>query len=97
VTLKELWAGASPQHRTAARKLLLLDRSRVVFTIGDLLNKPTATLSRPGDGASSKLCCVLAGYASTSASLLVPRFCNTRSSGPHDEIPTSQAVAVSGP
>jgi hypothetical protein len=37
-TLKELWAGASPQHRTAARKLLLLDAKRL-FTIGDLLNK----------------------------------------------------------
>jgi len=39
VTLKELWADASPQHRTAARKLLLLDPSRVVLTIGDLLKK----------------------------------------------------------
>src|SRR5437016_11639294 len=38
-TLKELWAGASPQHRTAARKLFLLDPNRVVLTIGDLLNK----------------------------------------------------------
>src|ERR1700720_3556941 len=46
VTLKELWAGASPQHRTAARKLILLDPSRVVLTIGDLLNKDTAVLSR---------------------------------------------------
>src|SRR6266566_4483855 len=33
-TLKELWAGASPQHRTTARKPLLLDPRRVVFTIG---------------------------------------------------------------
>src|SRR5271170_2022456 len=43
VTLKELWAGASPQHRTAARKLALLDpkldQKRVGFTISDLLNK----------------------------------------------------------
>src|SRR6266699_5429115 len=37
VTLKELWAGASPQHRTEARKLLLLDAKRAVFTMGDLL------------------------------------------------------------
>src|SRR5438094_9565900 len=38
-TLKELWAGASPQHRTAARKLLLLHPRRVVFAIGDLLEQ----------------------------------------------------------
>src|SRR5690242_2874842 len=43
-TLKEVWAGASPQHRTAARKLLLLFPKRVVFTISDLLNKGTAML-----------------------------------------------------
>src|SRR6266705_5514577 len=49
-TLKELWAGASPQHRTAARKLLLPDLRRAVLTIGDLLNKGTAVLSRPDDG-----------------------------------------------
>src|SRR5580765_783497 len=36
VTLKELWAGASPQQRTAARKLLLLDPKSAVFTISDL-------------------------------------------------------------
>jgi len=51
-TLKELWADASPQHRTAARKLLLLGPRRVVFTIGDLLNKGKAMLSRPDDGES---------------------------------------------
>src|SRR6266446_2368544 len=39
LTLKELWAGVSPQHRTAARKLFLLVPRRVVFTIGDLLNQ----------------------------------------------------------
>src|SRR6266705_5060758 len=39
-TLKELWASASPQQRTAARKLLLLDAKS--FTISDLLNKGTA-------------------------------------------------------
>src|SRR6266480_5684611 len=50
-TLKELWAGASPQHRTAARKLLLLDPRRVVFTMGDLLNKGTAMLARWDDCA----------------------------------------------
>jgi hypothetical protein len=38
-TLKELWAVASPQHRTAARKLLALNPEKVVFTMGDLLNK----------------------------------------------------------
>src|SRR5437660_7482004 len=38
-TLKELWADASPQHRTAARKLFLLDPNRVVLTMSDLLNK----------------------------------------------------------
>src|SRR6266566_6590610 len=37
-TLKELWASASPQHRTATRKLLLLILRTVIFTIGDLLN-----------------------------------------------------------
>src|SRR5205085_2200695 len=37
-TLKEVCAGASPQHRTAARKLLLVVPRRVVFTIGDLLS-----------------------------------------------------------
>src|SRR5437879_4696215 len=30
-TLKELWAGANPQHRTAARKHLLLDAKRVAL------------------------------------------------------------------
>jgi hypothetical protein len=44
LTLKELWADASPQHRTAARKLLVFVRRRVVFNIGDLLNKGTAVL-----------------------------------------------------
>jgi hypothetical protein len=48
--LKELWAGANPQHRTAARKLLLLDPGKVVFPIDDLLNKGIAILSRPDDG-----------------------------------------------
>src|SRR6266853_1091556 len=52
VTLKELWAGASPQHRRAARKLLLLDPKTVVFTMGDLLNKGIAMLSRSDDGVS---------------------------------------------
>src|SRR5437879_6237390 len=45
-TIEEVWAGASPQHRTAARKLLLVVPRRVVFDIGDLLNKGTAALSR---------------------------------------------------
>src|SRR6266567_4480066 len=49
-TLKELWAGASAQHRTAARKVLLLLTRRVVFTIGDLLNKGTAVLTQSDDG-----------------------------------------------
>jgi len=49
--LEELCAGANPQHRTATRKLLLLlVARRVVFTIGDLLNKSTAVLSRPDEG-----------------------------------------------
>jgi hypothetical protein len=51
--IEELWAGANPQHRTATRKLLLLlVARRVVFTIGDLLNKGTAVLSRPDEGPS---------------------------------------------
>jgi hypothetical protein len=45
-TLKELWAGAIPQHRTAARKLPVLVPRRIVFGMGDLLNKSTAVLSR---------------------------------------------------
>src|SRR5437879_13348550 len=49
-TLKEVWAGASAQHRMAARKLLLLDVRKVVFTMADLLNKGTAMLHRPDDG-----------------------------------------------
>jgi hypothetical protein len=50
-TLKELWAVASPQHRRTARKLPLLIR-KVALTIGDLLNKGTALMSRPDDGPS---------------------------------------------
>jgi hypothetical protein len=48
VTLKEVCAGASPQHRTAARKLPRLDPRKVVFAMGDLPNKGTAMLSRSG-------------------------------------------------
>jgi hypothetical protein len=47
--LTELWAGASPQHRMAARKPLFLDPRRVVLTIGALLNKGTVMLSRQDD------------------------------------------------
>src|SRR5580698_7232816 len=50
-TLKELCAGASPQHRTAARTLFLLSLRRVVLTIGDLPNKGTAMLSRQDDAS----------------------------------------------
>src|SRR5271155_5366584 len=38
VTLKELWAGASPQHRMAAKKLLLLVPRTVIFTIRDAIS-----------------------------------------------------------
>jgi hypothetical protein len=54
-TLKELWAGASPQHRTATRKLLLLDPKRAVFAIGDLLSNCTSMLYRPDEGALGRL------------------------------------------
>src|SRR2546423_3973307 len=49
-TLKEVCAGASPQHRTTARRLPLLVQRNVVFDIADLLNKSTAALYRSMTG-----------------------------------------------
>src|SRR5579864_3514320 len=37
-TLEEFWPCATPQHSTAAKKPILLDRGKVAFTMGDLLH-----------------------------------------------------------
>src|SRR5206468_1698123 len=48
-TFEEVWAAASPQHRTAARKLHLRVLRKVVLSMGGLLYSGTEVLSRADD------------------------------------------------